>query len=75
MDITGTNVWMLPLANILHFHYGSRGKLIVSTQRGLYEADTGRRAVDNLQKPTTGTGAIFFAWFHLHDFICMISSA
>lgn len=80
MDITGTNVWVLPLANILHFDYGSQGKLIVSTQHGLYEADTWRHAVDKLQKPTTGRGTIHFcmipsARFHLHEFICMTSSA
>ena len=54
MDLTGTHVWMLPLTNILHFDYGSRGKLIVSTQRGLYEADSHRRTVVKLTKPTTG---------------------
>lgn len=54
MDFTGANVWMLPLANILHFDYGSKGKLIVSTQHGLYEADSRRRTVDKLTKPTTG---------------------
>lgn len=61
MDITGSNVWMLPLAKLLHFDYGSQGKLIVSTGRGLYEADTRRRAVDKLQKPTTGRVTTNFA--------------
>lgn len=54
MDIIGTNVWMLPLVDLLHFDYGSKGKLIVSTQHGLYEADSRRRTVDKLTKPTTG---------------------
>ena len=54
MDVTGANVWMLPLANILHCDYGSKGKLIVSTQYGLFEADSRRRTVEQLQKPTTG---------------------
>lgn len=54
IDLTGANVWMLPLANILHFDYGSKGKLIVSTQHGLFEADSRRHTVDKLTKPTTG---------------------
>ena len=54
MDITGADIWVVPLTQIIHFDYGSRGKLIVSTQHGLYEADSRRSSIDKLKKPTTG---------------------
>lgn len=54
MDTSGANVWMLPLTDVQHFDYGRKGKLLVSTQHGLYEADSRRRTVDKLKKPTSG---------------------
>ena len=58
IDITAVNQWVLPLKNIQHFDYGSKGKLIVSTEDGLYEANCLRQTIANL-KPQ-GTGRVTF---------------
>lgn len=54
MDITGATVWMLPLTDVQHFDYGRKGKLLISTQHGLYEADSRLRRIHELKKPTSG---------------------
>ena len=54
MDTLGSNVWMVPLTDVQHYDYGRKGKLLVSTRHGLYEADSRQRTVDKLKKPTSG---------------------
>lgn len=54
IDITAMSQWVLPLTNVQHFDYGSKGKLIVSTQDGLYEADSSGQTIANLKPQATG---------------------
>ncbi|KAL3145810.1 hypothetical protein ABBQ38_015186 [Trebouxia sp. C0009 RCD-2024] len=68
MDTSGANVWMLPLTDVQHFDYGRKGKLLVSTQHGLYEADSRRRTVDKLKKPTSGNWPLLsHCSYHQHS--------
>lgn len=54
MDVTGKGLWVLPLKDVVHYEYGRGGKLIVSTQHGLFEADALGHSIQELKPPTTG---------------------
>lgn len=53
-DTAGQNIWVLPLEKVLHYDYGRRGSLLVSTQHGLFEANALTRSMKELKPPTTG---------------------
>ena len=50
----GQDLWVLPLDGILHYEYGRKGNMIVSTQHGLFEANTLKHTVEELKPPNTG---------------------
>lgn len=57
VDITGQDTWVLPISDVLHYDYGRRGHLIVSSQHGLFEANAVKHTVQELKPPTTGQAA------------------
>ena len=53
-DAAWQDIWMLPLEKVLHYSYGRRGSLLVSTQPGLFDANALTRSIEELKPPTTG---------------------
>ncbi len=53
-DVTGQGLWVLPLKDVVHYEYGRGGKLIVSMQHGLFEADAVGHSIQELKPPTIG---------------------
>lgn len=53
-DATGQGLWVLPLKDVVYYEFGRGGKLIVSTQHGLFEADAVGHSIQELKPPTTG---------------------
>ena len=54
MDVTGKGLWVLPFKDVVYYEYGRGGKLIVSTQHGLFEADALGHSIQELKPPTIG---------------------
>ena len=54
VNLDGSQVWALPLDDVKSFDYGRWGRLLVSTSRGLYEAEVPRHSMQKLKPPATG---------------------
>jgi len=50
VDVTGGNLWRLPLVRGSHHDFGWANKLLVCDDTGMYEANTARHTVRNLGK-------------------------
>ncbi|DBA87852.1 TPA: hypothetical protein ACH3X1_004849 [Trebouxia sp. C0004] len=68
MDVTGKGVWVLPLKDVVHYEYGRGGKLIVSTQHGLFEADALGHSIQELMPPTIASwSSLSHCSYHQHS--------
>ncbi|DBA83403.1 TPA: hypothetical protein ACH3X2_006540 [Trebouxia sp. C0005] len=67
-DLTGQGLWVLPLKDVVHYEYGRGGKLIVSTQHGLFEADAMGHSIQELKPPTIASwSSLSHCSYHQHS--------